>query len=229
MQSEDLDLEVRQLKEDLLILGSMVEEALSLAVLALKDDDLNMASVVLQNDQYVNSRRFELEGDAVAVIATYQPSTRHLRTLISILDLGSELERIGDYAKGISKIHLRAGGLGFPSMLSELHYMAGRVVDMLHRALGAFVQEDIDLARSILLEDDLIDGLYEKIYFEAIDCAIEDAANIERANDVLWIAHNLERAADRTTNICERTIFVVSGESSELFMDRVEELSADVK
>jgi phosphate transport system protein len=107
--------------------------------------------------------------------------------------------------------------------------MAKKAVEMLQRAMQAFVMEDIETARSIVREDDLIDELYEQIYYEAIDLAVEDPANIEGINYVLWVAHNLERVADRTTNLCERTIFVVTGEISELSMDEVERFTAEVQ
>jgi phosphate transport system protein len=152
-----------------------------------------------------------------------------VRVLASILDLGTELERIGDYVKGISNVLLRSGGLGMPKLLKDLQYMARKAVDMLHRAMDAFIKEDMESARSIVREDSLIDALYEQIYFEAIDHVVESPANIERINYVLWVAHNLERVVDRTTNICERTIFVAIGRISELAIDEVESFSAEVR
>jgi phosphate transport system protein len=116
-----------------------------------------------------------------------------------------------------------------PKVLKDLHYMANKAVDMLRRAMRAFALEDIETARSIVREDDLIDELYEQVYFEAIDLVVDDAANIERINYVLWVAHNIERVADRTTNVCERTIFTVTGELSELSMDEMESFTAEVQ
>jgi phosphate transport system protein len=173
--------------------------------------------------------RFVLESDVINAMSTQQPSDHDLRVLTSILDLCTELERIGDYAKGNSKILLRSGGLGMPKLLKSLQNMARKAVDMLHRAMEAFIREDMETARSIMREDDLVDAFYEQIYFEAIDHVVEDPANIERINYVLWVAHNLERVADRTSNVCERTIFIVTGRINELSIDEVELFTAEVQ
>jgi len=122
---------------------------------------------------------------------------------------------MGDYAKGIGAINIRSQGLSLPRILTDLNYMALKVVDMLRRAMDAFMVEDVETARVLVLEDDRIDALYSQIYYEAMDIAIEDARNLERVNFVLWAAHNLERFADRVTNICERTVFVATGELND--------------
>ena len=116
-----------------------------------------------------------------------------------------------------------------PKLLKSLQNMARKAVDMLHRAMEAFIREDMETARSIMREDDLVDTFYEQIYFEAIDHVVEDPANIERINYVLWVAHNLERVADRTSNVCERTIFIVTGRINELSIDEVELFTAEVQ
>jgi phosphate transport system protein len=229
MDHKTLTQQIRELEDDILLLSGWVGDAVLVATTALKEDDLNTSQSVIKTDFLINSLRFEIERGAVAVVATQQPVEHDLRLLTSILDFCTELERIGDYAKGIAGIHLRSGGLGMPKMLKDLHYMAGKAVDMLQRSMQAFEMEDVETARSLVREDDLIDELYEQIYYEAMDLAVEDPANIERINYVLWVAHNLERVADRTTNICERTIFVVTGEISELSMDEVESFSAEVQ
>jgi phosphate transport system protein len=137
-----------------------------------------------------------------------------LRVLASILQLGTELERMGDYAKGIASINLRSGGLNMPKIMRDIQFMAEKVVDMLHCSLTAFVDEDQNTAYRIINEDDLIDALYEQLYFEMMDYVVDLPENTERANLVLWVGHNLERMADRVTNICERTIFVKTGEQA---------------
>lgn len=229
MNDKTLKRQIEELEDDVLILASWVGDAVLIAATALKDDDLDVARSVIKKDILINSLRFDIERSAVAVVATRQPAGHDLRRLTSMLDFCTELERIGDYAKGIAGIHLRSGGLGMPKVLRDLHYMSKKAVEMLQRAMQAFVMEDIETARSIVKEDDLIDELYEQVYYDAMDLAVEDPANIERINYVLWVAHNLERVADRTTNICERTIFVVTGEISELSMDEVENFTAEVQ
>jgi phosphate transport system protein len=229
MDNKTMERQIQELQDDIKILASWVEDAVLTAATALKDNDLISARSVIKKDVTINSLRFEIESATIAVVATQQPEGHDLRVLTSILDLGTELERIGDYAKGIANIHLRSGGIGMPKVLKDLHYMANKAVDMLRRAMRAFALEDIETARSIVREDDLIDELYEQVYFEAIDLVVDDAANIERINYVLWVAHNIERVADRTTNVCERTIFTVTGELSELSMDEMESFTAEVQ
>jgi phosphate transport system protein len=229
MESKTRESQIKQLKDDLLTLGYMVEAANVTATTALMENDQETSRALINNDALINGMRFVLESGVINALSTQQPSAHDLRVLTSILDLCTELERIGDYAKGISNILLRSGGLGMPKLLKDLQYMARKAVDMLHRAMDAFIREDMETARSIMREDELIDAFYEQIYFEAIDYVVENPANLERINYLLWVAHNLERVADRTTNVCERTIFVVTGRITELSIDEVESFSAEVR
>lgn len=207
----NLDRDIQQVKDEILILGSMVELAMVQSVDALKDHNPEQSRTILEYDLRINEKRYDIEGTVIAIIAMQQPAARDLRVLASVLEVSTELERMGDYAKGIASINLRSGGLSMPKVLRDIHFMAGKVVEMLHRALTAFVDEDQQIARAIAREDDLIDALYEQLYFEMMDFVAEHPENIERANYVLWIGHNLERMADRVTNICERTIFIKTG------------------
>jgi phosphate transport system protein len=229
MESKTLESQIKQLKDDLLTLGYMVEAANVTATTALMENDQETSRALINNDALINGMRFVLESGVINALSTQQPSAHDLRVLTSILDLCTELERIGDYAKGISNILLRSGGLGMPKLLKDLQSMARKAVDRLHRAMDAFIREDMETARSIMREDELIDAFYEQIYFEAIDYVVENPANLERINYLLWVAHNLERVADRTTNVCERTIFVVTGRITELSIDEVESFSAEVR
>jgi phosphate transport system protein len=139
-----------------------------------------------------------------------------LRLLASTMEIISELERMGDYAKGISNINLRMGDTTLLKPLIDVPRMAKKGVDMLHRSLTAFVNEDVETAGKIPVEDDEVDALYNQIYRELMTFVIADPKTIERANWLLWVAHNLERFADRVTNICERTIFIATGELTEI-------------
>ena len=141
---------------------------------------------------------------------------RDLRLLASALEIASELERMGDYAKGIANINMRMGGEPLLKPLIDVPRMANKGVDMLHRALTAFINEDVETAKSLPIEDDEVDALYNQVYRELMTLIIQDPKNIERANWLLWVAHNLERFADRVTNICERTIFIVTGSMDEI-------------
>jgi phosphate transport system protein len=212
-----LDRELQQAKDEILILGSMVEQAMSQSVDALKNHDMACSKTILEYDRQINQKRYDIEGSLIAIVATQQPMAHDLRVLTSILEICTELERMGDYAKGIATINLRSGGLSMPKILRDIQYMAGKVIDMLHRSLTAFVDEDHNTATTIARDDDLIDALYEQLYFEMMDFVAEHPENIERANYVLWVGHNLERMADRVTNICERTVFIKTGELAVQF------------
>ena len=207
--------EIQHLKDEIILLGSMVEQSLLDSVEALKKRDVEASREIVQRDNAVNEKRFHLENEVMIIIATQQPMARDLRVLASILEVISELERMGDYAKGIGVINVRMGDEALLKPLVDIPRMAETGVSMLHRALAAFVKEDAETARAIPQEDDLVDDLYNQVYRELMTYIMADPKNIERANWLLWVAHNLERFADRVTNICERTIFIVTGELTE--------------
>ena len=208
--------DIAQLKDDLLVLGSMVEKSTLDAVEGLKKRDIAAARAVLERDKQINARRFEIEGQVMVLIATQQPMAHDLRLLASFLEVAGELERMGDYAKGIATINIRMGEQALLKPLVDLPRMAQITTGMLHRALEAFVREDAQAAQLIPQEDDQIDQLYDQIYRELMTFVLEDPKNIQRANWLLWAAHNLERLSDRVTNICERTVFIVTGEIKEI-------------
>src|SRR5262245_47776318 len=208
--------ETQEIKNEILLLSSMVEEAVMDSVWALKENNLERSQRVLLKDMQINRRRFEIEMSAVVVMATQQPNGRELRALAASLDICSELERMGDYAKEIANINIRLEGLGLPVIVRETYSMAEKAVDMLHRAMTTFADEDMQVALAIIREDDIIDECYTQLYYEAIQIVLGDPTNIERANYVIWIAHNLERLGDRITNICERVIYIVTGEHYEI-------------
>ncbi len=215
MTTKESALEIGNIRDEILVLSSMVEKAMLDSSLALKNHDFDTSGKILHGDLQINKKRFALEGIIISVIATHQPTSYDLRRLTSMLDMCSELERMGDYAKGLASINLRSEGLNLPRVLNDLHHMAEQAVDMLHRAISAFVKEDIHASAGLIGEDNQIDALYRQIYYEAIDIAVDDPKKIEWVNFVLWSAHNIERFADRVTNICERTIFIVTGKLEE--------------
>jgi phosphate transport system protein len=208
--------ELQEVKDDILVLGSMVEEAILASVDALKKRDIEAAKNILKADREVNKKRFEIENKLMILIATQQPMAHDLRLLASSMEIISELERMGDYAKGIANINIRMGDQPLLKPLIDVPRMAQKDVDMLHRALTAFVNEDVEAAKAIPIEDDEVDALYNQVYRELMTFVIADPKAIERANWLLWVAHNLERVADRVTNICERTIFIATGELVEI-------------
>ncbi len=216
MVRKTFESEIQQVKDNVLILGSMVEKALLDSVEALKKRDIKAAEKLFQEDREINKKRFEIEGHLMVLIATQQPMAHDLRLLASTMEIISELERMGDYAKGISNINIRMGDTPLLKPLIDVPRMAQKGADMLHRSLTAFVNEDVETARTLPVEDDEVDALYNQVYRELMTFVIADPTTIERANWLLWVAHNLERFADRVTNICERTIFIATGEMAEI-------------
>ena len=208
--------EMQQVKDEILVLGSMVETAILDTVEALKKRDIKESEKILAADKEINKKRFEIESQLMILIATQQPMAHDLRLLASSMEIISELERMGDYAKGIANINIRMGDQPLLKPLIDVPRMAQKSADMLHRALTAFVNEDVEAAKAIPIEDDEVDALYNQVYRELMTFVIADPKSIERANWLLWVTHNLERVADRVTNICERTIFIATGEMSEI-------------
>ncbi len=206
-----LDRKIREHLDDILVLGSMVEQAITGSVQALEERDLPTAQEIYDNDIEINDKRYDIEQKTLTTVATQQPMARDLRILSSILDIAGELERIGDYAKGIARITIRLGDDPPLRQLRHIPRMAELTSDMLHRAVGAFVELDEETARTIPPEDDQVDDLYNAVYRELLDIMFEDRGTVDRATFHLWVSHNLERAADRVTNICERTIFTITG------------------
>jgi phosphate transport system protein len=212
---ETLDTKIRELNDSILELGSIVEQAILGSVNALNERDLENAKIIYDGDQAINQKRYEIERRALITVATQQPMATDLRRLSSIIDIAGELERIGDYAKGIARIAMRLGDSPPLRKLVHIPKMADLTADMLHRAIGAFIDLDEEVGLAIPKEDDQVDVLYNLVYQELLELMIEDRENIDRATFHLWVAHNLERASDRVTNICERTLFTITGELVE--------------
>jgi len=213
---ETFDNQLKDMLDNMLVMGSMVEDSIKASVDYLKQRDLEGSKRVIRADLEINNKHFEIENQCLLLIATQQPMARDVRLLAAVLEIVTELERIGDYAKGIGKINLLMGNQPLVKPLIDIPRMADISLDMLHRALGAFVAGDVETARAIPKEDDKEDQLYNQVYRELLTYMIADTTTIDRANYLLWAAHNLERMADRVTNICERTLYMVTGEMSEM-------------
>jgi phosphate transport system protein len=228
MLRQTFERDLRRLQDEVLALGSMVASAVAESVDALKRRDLVTAQRIIADDRKINAKRFAIEGEVLALIATQQPMASDLRVLAAVLETATELERIGDYAKGISRISEMIGDTPLLKPLVDIPRMSDKALDMLHRALEAFVQQDVQAARAIPKEDDEVDALYNQVYRELLTYIIADPSSMEQANQLLWAAHNLERAADRVTNICERVVFTVTGEMTEMDSANFEEGTAGV-
>ena len=212
MPRQSLDKEIKIIRDDVLLLSSMVETALVESVSALKDHNMERSRVVYESDVLINAKRFDLEGQIIVTIATQAPILFDLRFLASAMNICTELERIGDYAKTIARINLMSEGVGVPHLLSNIYDMGVITSDMLHHAMTAFMHTNAPTAIRIISDDDIIDAMYNNLYSELMDFVIRRPQDVERANYLFWVAHNLERAADRVTNICERTIYIETGE-----------------
>jgi phosphate transport system protein len=219
MTRKAFDQELNRLQDEVLALGSMVEEALVRSVETLKQRDFDGSRRLIAGDRAINERRFAIEDDAITLIATQQPMASDMRLLAAILEIVTELERMGDYAKGIARINLMIGEQPLIKPLIDLPVMAQKAREMLHAALIAFVQRDVQAARSIPKGDEEVDALYNQVYRELITFILEDPHVIEQANHLMWAAHNLERTADRVVNLCERVVYTVTGELTELGTD----------
>ena len=211
---------LREIQDDVLIMGSMVGKAITSSVKALQERDLDLAKKIIEDDLKVNQKRFEIEERCVELIATQQPMASDLRTIIAILNITTEIERIGDYAMGIARIVIMIGDEPPLKPLVDIPRMADQTVDMLRRSLDAFIQRDGEAVKKIAAEDDLVDNLYDQVFRELLVFMAEDPKTITRATRLIWTAHNLERAADRVTNICERVVFIVTGKMAEIDASR---------
>jgi phosphate transport system protein len=216
MTRRAFDEELNRLQDEVLVLGSMVEEAIVWSVHTLKQRDFAGSRRLIAGDQTINERRYAIEEATITLIATQQPMASDMRLLAAILEIVTELERMGDYAKGIARINLMIGDQPLIKPIIDLPRMAHKARDMLHAALAAFVRRDVEAAKAIPARDDEVDELYNQIYRELITFILEDRQVIEQANQLMWAAHNLERTADRVINLCERVIYAVTGELQEL-------------
>jgi phosphate transport system protein len=207
---------LREIQDDILIMGSMVSKATMLAIQALQNRDLTLAKQIIADDEKINHKRFDIEEKCIQLIATQQPMASDLRIIVSALNIITELERIGDYAEGNAKIAIMIGDEPPLKPLIDIPRMAEKTVDMLNRSLTAFIDHDAEAARKISAEDDFIDNLYDQVFRELLTFMAEDPKTITRATRLIWVTHNLERSADRVTNICERIVFLVTGKMQEI-------------
>ncbi len=207
-----LDHDQNGIRDDVLRLGSLVNDQLRFSVKALRERNLDLAHQVISSDERINQLRYKIEEACLMTIATQQPAASDLRRIITAMHMSVEMERIGDHAVGIAGIVLRMGSEAPIKPLVEIPHMQTIASDMMELALDAFVKMDVELARSIVLRDDEVDALYNQALRDLLIQMAQDRKSITRAMYLLWVAHNLERSADRVTNLCERVIFAVTGE-----------------
>jgi phosphate transport system protein len=212
---QTFDQALKHLQDDILLMGSMTEKAIERSVEALRARDVAASKQVIADDGAINRKRFEIEDQCVTIIAQQQPMARDLRRITAALIIANELERMADHAQGIAKINVMMGDEPLLKPLVDIPRMAELAIGMTHDALDAFVRGDVEQAKRVARDDDAVDALYEQVYRELLVFMFNDPQTITRATWLLWVAHNLERIGDRATNVCERVVFMVSGELVE--------------
>jgi len=197
-------------------MAGMVETAIERGIEALKTRNVNLAHQIIEDDLKINRKRYDTEDKCLELIATQQPLASDLRTIASVLHITVDLERMGDHAEGIAKIALMLADEPPLKPYIDIPRMARVGIDMLMGSMEAFKDRDPDRARAICNQDDEVDALYDQVYRELLTFMINDPRTIQRATYLIWVAHNLERIADRVTNICERVVYLVEGRIEEL-------------
>jgi phosphate transport system protein len=211
-----LEKELDRVQNELLNLGNLVYHSIIKSIEVLKEGDIEAAKQLIAADKDLNRRRYEIESEVLVLIARQQPIARDLRTTAAVLGIATELERIADYAKSNARNTIKLGTKPPVTIMMKLSQMAEKASDMLQGALKSFTGRDVEMARLIASKDPEVDRLYDEIYRELMTYVVADPGSIESSSDLMWVAHNLERTADRSVNICERVIFTVTGEMKEL-------------
>jgi phosphate transport system protein len=211
-----LEKELDRVQNELLNLGNLVYHSIIKSIEVLKEGDIDAAKQLIAADKDLNRRRYEIESEVLVLIARQQPIARDLRTTAAVLGIATELERIADYAKSNARNTIKLGTKPPVTIMMKLSQMAEKASDMLQGALKSFTGRDVEMARLIASKDPEVDRLYDEIYRELMTYVVADPGSIESSSDLMWVAHNLERTADRSVNICERVIFTVTGEMKEL-------------
>ncbi len=210
------DRQLSELQEDILVMAAMVESAITRSIEALRHRDVELARVTIADDVKINNKRYAIEEKCLEIMATQQPLASDLRIIVAVLHISVDLERMADHAEGISRIALMLADEPVLKPYIDIPRMADVAIRMLEASMKAFKHRDAASARAICSEDDEVDGLYDQVYRELITFMLQDPQTIQRATWLLWVAHNLERIADRVTNICERVIYLVEGRVEEL-------------
>lgn len=227
MTRQVFTMELQRLQDEVLAMGSAVEYALTDSVSTLKRRDFEGSKRLIANDWQVNVRYHDIEQGCMRLISTQQPAAGDLRIIGAMITIAAELERIGDYAKGIAKVNLLIGNEPLIKPLIDIPHMTTKVQGMLHRALVAFSRRDLGMARSIPREDDEIDALYNQVYRELFTYMLSNPHTINQGNHLVRAAHNLERTGNRAINICERIVYMITGQIVE-FDQSLDELDLPI-
>ena len=215
-KSANLQKCLQEIQDDVLAMGNMVNKAIDRSIQALKKRDLSLAHQIIADDAKINQQRFSIENKCIELISAQQLAGGDLRTIVAVLNIITELERIGDYAEGISSVTIMIGDEPPLKPLIDIPRMAEITIEMITKSLQSFVARDVELAKQVVSMDSVVDALNDQVFRELITFMMVDPKTINRATRLIWVSHNLERAADRATNICERVVFTVTGKMEEL-------------
>jgi phosphate transport system protein len=216
MTREQYAHQIKDLRSSVVAMASMVDKAVNSAVVALVQRDVSLAQQVVAEDRAINQHRWQTEEQALLMIATQAPMAKDLRTIAAAIHIVTDLERMADHAAGIAKIAIQTADQAPLKPLIDIPRMSELARAMLHDAITAYIEDDQAAARAIVDRDDAVDGLYDQIYRELLTFMLADPTTIDQATQLLWVSHDLERFADRVTNICERVVFAVTGHLEEL-------------
>ena len=204
------------IEEDILKMGSLVQDAIRNSIESLKQRDKNLAQDVINRDQRINDLRFKVEEACLTLIATQQPTAGDLRAVVAAMNIVVDMERMADHASGIAKTVIRMGDEPLLKPLIDLPKMADLARQMLSDGLKAFIERDEVAAKAIAPRDEEMDYLYKAIFDELVEIMAHKPGSVERATYLLWCGHNLERIGDRAINIVERVVFMTTGNMREL-------------
>jgi len=216
MIREGFSQELEELFQDILYMGGLVKKSIQKAVHSLKNQDLEAAREVIEKDDIIDDLELKIEEKCMSLIARQQPMARDLRRIGTALKIITDLERIADHSCNIARITLAIADEPHIKPLIDIPRMGQRAVDMLKKALEAFINEDVDLAYQVCNMDDEVDHLHSQIFRELLTYMIEDPRKIKQATHLLFASSYLERIGDYATNLGEWLIFMVTGERKEL-------------
>jgi len=208
--------QLREIQDNVLTMASDVTKAIDHSIEALKKRDMRLAHQVMADDAEINKQRFAVENKCVELNAAQHLNTSDFQIIVAVLNIIIELERIGDYADGTANIVVMIGDEPPLKPLIDIPRMAEITIDMVNKSVQAFITRDVELAKRVVSMDNVVDGLYDQVFRELLTFMIADSKTINRATRLIWVAHNLERAADRATNICERVVFMITGKMEEI-------------
>lgn len=216
MAREEFDRDLSKLRADLILMSGLAESAVFSSLHALSERNLELSQQIIREDDRIDDKEREIEQACIDLIRREAPVAIDLRKIIVVLFVANELERIGDYAEGISKISLMMGNRPPLKELIDIPRMGEIAISMLKRSIEAVLESNVgivkNIASSLTTDDDEVDALYQTVREDLIELMKQNVDNIERGTYLLWAAHNVERIADRATNIAERAVYLATGE-----------------